>query len=133
MHLDIEQWNNLDAKYRICSEYNQYATHIRRREKLAQSFVKLIKTTFFAFLSKKQQQITLLYFESKLTEKDIAQLLGISQPTVSQHIFGKRRKGKKIGGAIRKIRKVIVKKTPCLDQSTSKFKLITVFQKLQDT
>lgn len=38
---------------------------------------------------------------------EIADELGIGHPTVSQHLNGKRRDGKKVGGATRKIRKTI--------------------------
>ena len=43
----------------------------------------------------------------QFTQINIAKILGISQPTVSQHLYGKRRNGKKIGGAFRRIRREI--------------------------
>jgi DNA invertase Pin-like site-specific DNA recombinase len=48
-----------------------------------------------------------MYFLHDHTQVHIARELGISQSTVSQHINGKKRNGKKIGGSIRKIRKAI--------------------------
>ena len=62
-------------------------------------------------LTKRQREITLLYLDNHLKEEEIAEKLGISQPTVSQHLFGKRRNGKKVGGSIPKIKKILLKKS----------------------
>jgi RNA polymerase sigma factor (sigma-70 family) len=56
-------------------------------------------------LTARQREIVKLYFLEKRTEQEIAQHLGISAVTVSQHLFGKRRKGRLVGGAIPKLRK----------------------------
>ena len=48
-----------------------------------------------------------MYYVDDNTQVLIARKLGISQPTVSQHLNGKKRNGKKIGGSIKKIRKII--------------------------
>ena len=48
-----------------------------------------------------------MYFLHDHTQVHIAHKLGISQPTVNQHLNGKKRNGKKVGGSIRKIRKMI--------------------------
>lgn len=40
-----------------------------------------------------------------MTEYEISKQLGISVPSVSQHLFGKSRGGKRVGGAIPKLRK----------------------------
>ncbi|MCC6143558.1 MAG: ArsR family transcriptional regulator, partial [Candidatus Hydrogenedentes bacterium] len=41
------------------------------------------------------------------TQEDIAAILNLSQSTVSRHLFGTARQGKKVGGAIRKLQKAI--------------------------
>ncbi len=109
IHLGVNHWNNLDAKYKNWSEYNKNAVHIRRREELVKKLINLIKVEMAPLLTTRQRQITKLYFDKELNEDQIARILGISQPTVSQHLFGKKRNGKKIGGSIRKIRKIILK------------------------
>jgi len=40
-----------------------------------------------------------------MNETRIAAVLGISQPTISQHLTGKLRGGRKVGGALQKLRK----------------------------
>lgn len=132
IHLDTDHWNNLDAKHKNCSEYNRNSDQIRRREELVAKFIELIKVEVLPKLTERQRQITQLYFEFQLSEVEIAGILGISQPTVSQHLFGKKRNGKKVGGSIRKIRKIILKKSDYKDTSTSQSEYIMIFQKLLD-
>ncbi len=110
-HLDLNHWNNLDATYKRWSEYNGHSDGIRERQKAAEKLVQLIETEVLPKLTKRQRQITQLYFKSQLTEEEIARKLGISQPTVSQHLFGKKRNGKKVGGSVHKMQKIILKKT----------------------
>ena len=52
----------------------------------------------------------MLYFFEGQTQEQIALTLGISRRVVSQHLFGVKRKGKRVGGAINKIRKVCTKR-----------------------
>ena len=113
VHLDTNHWNDLDAKYKNWSEYNGNSDQMRQREELAKKLIELIKVEVLPKLTERQRQITKLRFEDCLNEEEIANILGISQPTVSQHLFGKKRNGKKVGGSIRKIRKIILKKSCC--------------------
>lgn len=64
-------------------------------------------------LSERQKNVFILYFDHCKTQKEIGIILNITQPTVSQHLRGKKRNGRKIGGAINKIRKVIFQKSKC--------------------
>lgn len=106
-HLDLSHWNNLDAQSRNWSEYNEDSDQMRQREELTSHIIQLIKTEILPKLTPRQREITLLYFECHCKEEEIARKLGISQPTVSQHLFGKRRGEKIVGGSVRKIRKLI--------------------------
>lgn len=58
-------------------------------------------------LTRRQRQILTLYYFQGKTQEDIAALLELTQSTVSRHLFGTVRDGKKVGGAIPKLRKVI--------------------------
>ena len=131
IHLDANHWNNLDANYKNWSEYNRNSVQIRQREELVAKLIELIKIEILPKLTERQRQITQLYFEFRLPEVEIARILGISQPTVSQHLFGKKRNGKKVGGSIRKIRKIILKKSR-QDTSTPQSEYLAVLQKLLD-
>ena len=53
----------------------------------------------------RQREVVELYFFAGLTLYEIADRLGILVPSVSQHLFGKVRGGKRVGGAIPKLRK----------------------------
>ncbi|MHC4211970.1 MAG: sigma factor-like helix-turn-helix DNA-binding protein [Planctomycetota bacterium] len=133
IHLDTSHWNNLDAKNKNWSEYNRNSDQMRQREELVKKLIELIKGERLPKLTERQRQIIQLYFDFQLNEEAIARILGISQPTVSQHIFGKKRNGKKIGGAIRKIRKIILKISCYKDTSIPQSEYILVFQKLLDS
>ena len=56
-------------------------------------------------LTDRQKQIVRMYFPERMTEKEIAGKLGLSTTSVSQHLFGKVRGGKRVGGAIPKLRR----------------------------
>ncbi len=60
-----------------------------------------------ANLTRRQQEVVQLYYVHGKTQEDIATILELTQSTVSRHLFGTMRRGKKVGGAIPKLRKVI--------------------------
>ncbi len=132
IHLDSDHWNNLDAKHKNWSEYNGNSKQMWRREALINIIIKIIKNEILPGLTSRQQQVIQLYFENHLRQVQIAKILGVSQPTVSQHITGKKRNGKKIGGSIHKIRKTILKKSRCRCISLSDSEYMSVLQKLLD-
>jgi len=84
-------------------------SQISGRAFYADTFVRLIGS-IIPELTKRQQTIFDLYFYCSFTQEEIAQELKIKQPTVSQHLTGKSRHGKKVGGATVKIIKVIQRK-----------------------
>ena len=57
-----------------------------------------------------QRNCVMLHFFEGQTQEQIASTLGISRRVVSQHLFGVKRNGKRVGGAINKIRKVCTKR-----------------------
>jgi len=58
-------------------------------------------------LTRRQREIVKLYYFYGKTQEDIAIILDLTQSTVSRHLYGTVRDGKKVGGAIPKLRKVI--------------------------
>ena len=58
-------------------------------------------------LTRRQQEIVELYFYQGKSQAEIATQLGISQQVVSKQLFGVMRKGQKVGGAIRKLRRIL--------------------------
>ncbi|MCZ6676630.1 MAG: sigma factor-like helix-turn-helix DNA-binding protein [Candidatus Poribacteria bacterium] len=57
-----------------------------------------------------QRRCVRLYFFEGRTQEEIATIIGISRRVVSQHLFGVKRAGKQIGGAINRIRKLCGKR-----------------------
>ena len=57
-------------------------------------------------LTDRQYDCVHLYFYEGKTQEEIGEILGISRRVVSQHLFGVTRDGRKVGGAINKIRKL---------------------------
>ena len=104
---------------------------MRKRAKLAKKLTKLIKVEVIPHLSGRQKQIVKLFFLKGLTESEIAETLGIAQSTVNQHLFGKKRNDRKIGGSIQKIRKTILKKSSAQEVLQSEY--LDLCQKLLDT
>ncbi len=60
-------------------------------------------------LTDRQYDCVHLYFYEGKTQDEIGEILGISRRVVSQHLFGVTRDGRKVGGAINKIRKLCQK------------------------
>lgn len=56
-------------------------------------------------LTERQRDVVTLYYYDGLSQEEIASTLGITQQVVSKHLFGVIRNGKKIGGALQKLRK----------------------------
>lgn len=58
-------------------------------------------------LTRRQREVLQLYYFHGKTQEDIAAILNLTQSTVSRHLFGTVRGGKKVGGAIPKLRKAV--------------------------
>ena len=109
IHLDYKQWENIPAEAKRFHEYNHSKKDRAKRESVLREIMPPIDKIISSCLTQRQYQIVLLYYKRKLTQTNIAKLLGISQSTVSQHLNGKKRNGKKIGGSFLRIRKIIHK------------------------
>src|SRR5687768_5439071 len=55
-------------------------------------------------LTDKQRRIVELYFYDGRSQTDVAAELGISQQAVSRQLFGVMRNGRRVGGAVRRLR-----------------------------
>lgn len=106
IHLDHEQWENMSEDSTRFYEYNHNKENRDNRESIVSEIIPTINRIIYFHLTPRQSQVMSLY-RKELTQINIAKILGISQPTVSQHLNGKRRNGKKIGGSFRRIRRKI--------------------------
>jgi len=76
----------------------RYSAKLRR---LADQVRRLMQES----LTPSQREAVIMYFLEGKTQRQIAERLGISQQAVSAHLFGKMRRGRRVGGAIRALRR----------------------------
>ncbi|MBN2532758.1 MAG: hypothetical protein JXB88_07705 [Spirochaetales bacterium] len=79
-----------------------------RKQKLRNEAMKQIKIIIHTRLTAIQRDIVHLYYFENKTQTEIAGILKISQQVVSKHLFGVIRNGKKIGGALKKLKKICI-------------------------
>lgn len=83
----------------------------RERRYAMQAFYEEVRPSVNSFiencLTRRQQEVVKLYYYYGKTQEDIAVILQLTQSTVSRHLFGTVRGGKKVGGAIPKLRKLV--------------------------
>jgi len=58
-------------------------------------------------LSEKQREVVEAYFFEGLSQGEIARQLGIRQQVVNKRLYGVQRKGKRVGGALNRLRQVL--------------------------
>lgn len=91
-----------------------YATDVDRERRYAfDDFFQSVKPVVYDLiesnLTGRQKEVVKLYYLYGKTQEDIATILELTQSTVSRHLFGTVRGGKKVGGAIPKLQKLIEK------------------------
>lgn len=83
---------------------------LRHRDRdRALELMPLIRRLIAEVLTERQREIVQLYFFEQKTQQEVAKLLGISVSSVSQHLFGKRRANKVVGGAIPRLRRELIR------------------------
>ena len=107
VQLEHGEWANISQSSGRWSEYNRMREEREARERVVHQVIPVVMEIISLDLTARQQQVMARYFLDQRTQVETATELGITQPTVSQHLNGRWRKGKKIGGALRKIRKMI--------------------------
>ena len=89
-----------------------FETEVDRERRYAmKSFFTAVKPEVDTYIDTKltprQREVVKLYYFYGKTQEDIATILNLTQSTVSRHLFGTVRGGKKVGGAIPKLRKIV--------------------------
>ena len=106
VHLEQDYWNNISETAALNFQNNHSNQDDTKWKTISLNITPIICDIILKFLTHRQFQVFNLYWlEHNLTQTQIAKLLGISQPTVNQHLKGKIRNGKRIGGATHRIRK----------------------------
>ena len=81
-----------------------------KREDTGRKITPLIMEIIEKDLTRMQRDCIKLHFLCQRTREDVACTLGISRRVVTQHIYGIHRHGKRVGGGIKKIRKICQKR-----------------------
>lgn len=79
---------------------------VREPDSRREDALVLLRSLVETRLTPRQRAIVDLYFTDGLTQQEIAEHLGISQQAVSRQLFGVIREGRRIGGAIARLRRL---------------------------
>jgi len=66
-----------------------------------------VRAAVAATLTSKQREVVEGYFFEGLSQGQLAERLGISQQVVHKRLYGVQRRGRRIGGALEKLRQVL--------------------------
>lgn len=127
-----EQWACVPASKRMGyrAESDQ---DIDERLRAAEEIGLVVQAIMLSALTPRQRQVMELYYLENQTQVEVAATLGITQVTVSQHLKGKQRGGKPVGGAFRNIRKAIHKAALSrVDEKSRYASIIAVLDALLD-
>ena len=120
-HFNADFWEvPLDASYleSIPAERGLWfeTSADRKRRHALQDFFQAVMPAMWDIieteLTDRQLEVLRLYYIQGCTQEDIAAKLKLTQSTVSRHLFGAARNGRKVGGAIPKLRKAIETRAP---------------------
>ncbi len=102
---DFDKLTEFDSSRSLWYETKAERESRWMREDWQEQFMPRLMDIIESELTPKQRQAVILYFFGQKTQEEIGQIMGIPHQVVSQHIYGIRRNGKKIGGAMARIRK----------------------------
>lgn len=105
--LEPEQWNNIPDSSQVGFSDSHDQSDLEQNT----AYFKVISFLFNFMgehLTARQFEVMRMYhLDYQLTQVAISQVLGITQPTVNQHLNGKKRDGKHVGGVYRRIRREV--------------------------
>jgi len=108
--LEAESWNRIareDALWYESEQDGQARAHSRER---AEHVWPRIRELIDEVLTERQREVVLLHFLEELNQRQIAERLGLSQQSVSEHLYGKAQGDRRVGGALRKLRKACARR-----------------------
>jgi RNA polymerase sigma factor (sigma-70 family) len=105
-----ETWRRFSTEDHLYYESPGEAESRRRLAERAAAVWPEIRRLMEEALTSRQREVVDLYFLQGLNQRQIAERLGISQQSVSEHLYGKVRSGRAVGGALRKLRRACAKR-----------------------
>jgi biotin operon repressor len=101
-----DQLDKFSEEYAIWRETEEERELRYQKEDRKREITPLIMEIIESDLTDMQRNCIKLHFLCGKTREEVADALGISRRVVTQHIYGIRRNGKRVGGSIKKIRKI---------------------------
>jgi RNA polymerase sigma factor (sigma-70 family) len=108
--LAAESWDRLAREDALWYESGQDSEARARFCERAEELWPRIRELIDEVLTERQREVVLLYYLEELNQRQIAERLGLSQQSVSEHLYGKAQKDRRVGGALRKLRKACAKR-----------------------
>lgn len=103
----LEAFANEDALWQASAESpDQRGRYEQRTREALRQVMDLMRTE----LTQRQREVVQLYYFEGLTEAEVGNCLGIPQQVVGQHLHGVVRDGRRVGGAIAKLKKLCEKR-----------------------
>ena len=110
VNISQERWGKFTNEdhpfFEEAEETNRRCAEAARARRLRPQLLEILEDV----LTPKQKEVVILYFFRGLNQRQIAERLGISQQVISEHLYGKKRNGRRLGGALRKLRKACEEK-----------------------
>ncbi len=104
--LASDKLDRFSEEHAIWRETEEEREFRYEREDNGRKITPLIMEIIEKDLTEMQRNCIKLHFLCQRTREEVAYTLGISRRVVTQHIYGIRRHGKRVGGGIKKIRKI---------------------------
>jgi len=105
-----ESWERFSSEDHLYYEPPGEAERRHRSQERAQALSARLWQVIDEALTPRQREVLLLCFVEELNQRQIAERLGITQQSVCEHLYGKVRNGRAVGGAIRKLRKECIRR-----------------------
>ena len=105
IRVDTETLGRFSSETRLHYESEKEVEEKQRDWDWTDRMMPVVMNKIDELLTPRQKEIVRMYYLDQMTEHEIAGELGISASSVSQHLFGKVRGGKRVGGAIPKLRR----------------------------
>lgn len=103
--LEAESWNRIAREDALWYESDWDSEARARFCQRAEDLWPRIRELIHEVLTERQREVVLLHFFEELNQRQIAEKLGLSQQSVSEHLYGKALGDRRVGGALRKLRK----------------------------
>ena len=107
IQLSEEAWRNMPENAGLSYALKMSRVNAFDQMVVERDLMPIIEDIICNDLTSRQKEVIILYFHDNHTQVCVARHLGITQPTVNQHLKGKRRFGQNIGGAFCRIKKAV--------------------------